>query len=256
MRPEIELAARKIAEGNPWYTADQIAGQREGVYRHNMRLRYAYANRMLKQLRIPVQGKTVVDIGCGDGQWSMEISRYKPSKIVGVDYNELRLQRYQQHVPGAEARFGSCLEMPLPDNFADVALFHQVLEHIPEVSQALAEVRRILKPDGWLIMSVPNEGTWLKQSVQYKFIQPSALKTTDHVNFFTQDSLAKALRQAQFRVDLIDSMGFYFPHNGISRHLLANKTTFKIGIRLAGLLPVLHDCLFAYARPIKAQAES
>jgi len=260
MRKEIEAARQKIAEDNPWYTADQIAGQRLGVYRHIMKGRYDYVVRHLRRLETrgyTLDGKTVVDLGCGDGQWSIEIARHFPkAKLIGVDYNELRLERYKHHVPTAEALFGSCLEVPLEDNSADFLMFHQVLEHIPQPQDALREVRRILKPDGRLLLSVPNEGTWLKQKVQYPFIERKAMKTTDHVNFWTRETLRRLLRANGFRVQQLDAMGFYFPHNGVSRRIVGRKPLYHIALAASHVAPVLRDCLFAWCRLDEAKTDA
>lgn len=248
-RPEVLQAAEEVAKGNPWYTADQVAGQTYGPYRYNMKLRYEYVERHLKQLGI--DGKKVVDLGCGDGQWSIQLKQSHEIELVGVDYNELRLDRYRHNVPDADALFGSCLDIPLEDDFADVVMFHQVLEHIPQPAEALAEVRRILKAGGWLILSVPNEGTWLKQQVQYRFIEPHALEHTDHVNFFTRSTLRQSLERSGFSVKRLDTVGFYFPHNGLSRRLLTNRWSFKVGVAIAQVIPVFRDCLFAWCQPQK-----
>lgn len=247
-RPEIRAANKQIAENNPWYVSDQVGTLQDGVYRHNMALRYHYVRQRLRQLNLSLNHKTVVDLGCGDGIWSMEISRDYPSmSLIGVDYNTLRLERYQQNVPTAQTYYGSCLDIPLDNQIADVVMFHQVLEHIPEPAAALQEVRRILKPDGWLMLSVPNEGTWLKK-IQYRWIQPSLLASTDHVNFYTSASLRQQLETAGYSVHPLDAVGFYFPHQGISRRLLNNRLAFQTGVALARLFPAFRDCLFAWCR--------
>lgn len=252
MRAEIEAARQQVAEDNPWYTADQIAGQRNGVYRHLMRQHYDYVVRHLKRLENrgwTLDGKTVVDLGCGDGQWSIElVQQFPKAKLIGIDYNELRLERYRHHVPGAETLFGSCMEAPLDDDSADFLMFHQVLEHIPEPEKALAEVRRVLKSDGLLLLSVPNEGTWLKQKIQYPFIERTAMQTTDHVNFWTRDTLRRLLRANGFRVQQLDATGFYFPHNGVSRRIVSRKPLLQVGLAAARVAPVLRDSLFAWCR--------
>jgi ubiquinone/menaquinone biosynthesis C-methylase UbiE len=254
LREEILTAAGQVAEGNEWYVSDQLAGQRCGVYRHNMRLRYDYVVNHLES--IDTEGKTLVDLGCGDGQWSVEISHRYNLKLVGIDYNSLRLERYIKNVPRAEARFGSCLEIPFADDSADIVMFHQVLEHIPKPEAALREIHRILRPGGWLILSVPNEGTWLKQKVQYKFIEPNALATSDHVNFYTRSSLRSVLETNGFFVTQLDALGFYFPHNGISRRIVGSKVLFNAATMVSLVVPALRDCLFAWCQPIESDQHS
>jgi ubiquinone/menaquinone biosynthesis C-methylase UbiE len=246
---------RKIAEHNPWYTSDQLATQRYGVYRHNMQLRYAYVARMLAFLNINVNGQTVVDLGCGDGQWSLELSRHHQPHLIGIDYNPLRLARYQTNIQTASVHAGSCLDIPLPEATADIVMFHQVLEHIPEAERALQQIHRILKPEGWLMLSVPNEGSWLKQQVQYRWLEPHALATSDHVNFYTPATLKTALEAAGFYVRRLDSLGFYFPYNGVSRRIVSRRWSFQLGLYLAHVIPCLRDCLFAWCQPVKSGAK-
>lgn len=250
MRDTAAHVAREIASGNPWYTVDQIDNQRKGAYRHNMQLRYRYVHEHLSQLQLP--GRTVIDLGCGDGQWSMELAGRFDLRLIGVDYNPLRMQRYRNYVPGAEAQVGSCISIPIASHAVDLVMFHQVLEHIPQPERALREVRRILHQQGWLLLSVPNEGTWLKQHVQYRWIEPNSLASSDHVNFFTAASLRKLLEDSGFTVARLDAVGFYFPHNGISRRIVAQRFGFALGVTAARALPVLHDCLFAWCRPNNA----
>lgn len=242
-------AAKRVAADNPWYTADQLANQTHGVYRYNMSLRYNYVRKLIGELGIVSQERSVVDLGCGDGQWSMQLNQGSSGRLIGIDYNDLRLTRYRKNVPWAEAKLGSCLDIPLESNSADIVMFHQVLEHISNPTIALREINRILKPAGWLILSVPNEGTWLKLRLQYRWIEPLALSTTDHVNFFTRSSLRTMLEANRFEVLRLDAVGFYFPHNGISRRLLNNKLSFFAGVGIAKALPVLRDCLFAWCQP-------
>ena len=70
MAADLAKAQREIAEGNPWYTCDQMDSC-QGTYRHSMALRAAYVARHLQLL--PLSRRTVVDVGCGDGYWSRHI---------------------------------------------------------------------------------------------------------------------------------------------------------------------------------------
>lgn len=249
MKNEFEYVKSKILEGDPWYTSDQFASHLYGDYRHNMMHRFEYARRTARDLRIVFKDKSVLDLGCGDGQWSRQIIFERPKHLIGVDYNPLRLTRYKKHISTSEQSVGSCLTIPIRNKSLDVVIFHQVLEHIRQPERALQEINRILKPDGWLIMSVPNEGVWFKQHVQYKWISPDVINHTDHVNFFTANSLRKLLDNNSFQVNRLDALGFYFPHNGISRRVIRHKWSFELGVFVAKIIPIFKDCLFAWCRP-------
>jgi ubiquinone/menaquinone biosynthesis C-methylase UbiE len=247
---DLSQAARMVESGNPWYTVDQYKSHLEGVYRYSTRHRFDYVRRLLNGVDTAhdhLAGRTLLDLGCGDGVWSILIQRHFRCQFIGIDYNELRLKRYQANVPGAVTRLGSCYDIPMNDHSADLILFNQVLEHLERPADALHEIRRVLRPGGYLILSVPNEGTWLKQTIQYRFIQPKLLQSTDHLQFFTRPSLASLLTTCGFAVDRVDLVGFQFPHNGISRRLVSRRWTYEIGLGLAHLFPVLHDCIFALA---------
>jgi 2-polyprenyl-3-methyl-5-hydroxy-6-metoxy-1,4-benzoquinol methylase len=72
------------------------------VFRKSMRLRY------LKTIEgcEPVQGKTVLDIGCGPGHYGVELARRGAAQVVGIDFAErmIDLARYQAETAGVSAR--------------------------------------------------------------------------------------------------------------------------------------------------------
>ena len=150
-RDEITAAVRQVVADNPWYTVDQFASQVHGRYRHNMRLRYDY---VLSRIG-PLDGKTVIDVGCGDGQWSALLCSRFAVKLIGIDYNELRLDRYRRRLPAAEALLGTCAKIPVESGAADLVMCHQVLEHLGDPAAALIEARRVLKPNGMLLVFIP-----------------------------------------------------------------------------------------------------
>ncbi len=233
----------RVQSGDPWYVSDHFKSHLEGVYRHSIAHRLAYVRRALEQLDL--DGARVLDLGCGDGQWSHLLARYFDCQLVGVDMNSVRIQRYRENAPSSAALLGSCYDLPLCAGAVDLVLFNQVLEHLEKPSVALQEIRRVLRPEGTLLISVPNEGTWLKQRVQYRYIQPVSLQTTDHIQFFTSQTLRSTLEGAGFNVQRLDAVGFYLPHNGIHRRVVTHRRWYELGLGVARFVPVLHDCLFA-----------
>lgn len=91
-------------------------------------------------------GDTAVDLGCGS-------QPYRPVfDARGINYRGADLE-------SADIRIHEDGHVDLADGSADLVLSFQVLEHVRNVGQYLAEALRILRADGWLILST--HGTWL-----------------------------------------------------------------------------------------------
>lgn len=92
-------------------------------------------------------GKTILDIGCGDGEMVKRIAReYSPKYITGIDMSlrkrEEKTENYSL-ISNVDAR-----KLPFEDNSFDFIYTISTFEHINGVAEVLAEVRRVLKPRG------------------------------------------------------------------------------------------------------------
>lgn len=108
----------------------------------------------------PVQGERVLDLACGTGVGARIVApSIGPSgKIVGVDVDAGMLATAQDRlrdldVP-TEWHCGSALDMPFPDGSFNLCLCLQGLQFFPDRGKGLAEMRRVLKPSGRLVVSV------------------------------------------------------------------------------------------------------
>lgn len=112
------------------------------------------------------EGDAVLDLGCGEGRHV--ISTYAEGKSVvsiGVDLSLKDLcttrKRFNDfsEIHDSNKHFAlsvaSALKLPFPDHVFDKVICSEVLEHIPDYQQAIAEMYRVLKPGGLIALSVP-----------------------------------------------------------------------------------------------------
>jgi len=119
--------------------------------------------------RPSIAGLDLVDVGCGLGALSLLFASYGAS-VIGVDPNGKRLEVGREvagrHGLSADFVRGPAQRLPLPDASFDVAILNNSLCYIvphTEREKALAEVLRVLRPGGWLIMRNPNRLTPIDQ---------------------------------------------------------------------------------------------
>lgn len=120
----------------------------------------AYADHIARyESALPfVQGKTVLDIASGSGYGTRMISQYA-KKVYGVDISEDAVAYAKQNYDRKNINFicGSGTSIPLEDNSVDVVTTFETLEHIEQAEKFIQEIARVLRPDGTLVLSTPND---------------------------------------------------------------------------------------------------
>ncbi|HZE66550.1 MAG TPA: class I SAM-dependent methyltransferase [Sporichthyaceae bacterium] len=100
-------------------------------------------------------GRDVLEIGLGQGAESEQLIR-RGARWSGLDLTEEAVRRVAarlalRDLPYRQIQQGSVLSIPWPDDSFDVVFSHGVLHHVPEITTAAAEIRRVLRPDGLLV---------------------------------------------------------------------------------------------------------
>lgn len=97
---------------------------------------------------------TVGDLGCGTGQVS-ELLAPHVARVIAVDGSTDMVQAARRRLKGTanvDVRRGDMEALPIDEGQLDVAILALVLHHVPEPAHALAEVSRVLRPDGRVLM--------------------------------------------------------------------------------------------------------
>jgi len=99
-------------------------------------------------------GKRILDAGTGDGYMLREI---KCGELWGVDISTKRLERASKKAPHAILRQDDLNHSRLDSNFFDGIICADVLEHMRTPANAIREMIRICKPDGFIVLCLPQE---------------------------------------------------------------------------------------------------
>ncbi|RLJ68000.1 class I SAM-dependent methyltransferase [Sulfurisoma sediminicola] len=193
---------------NPdWYRTEQPP-EAASPWRHHLKKRRHYVTSVLKRelaQRGRARAPRLLDLGCGDGTNLLWLKDFAEN-LYGSDYNPVRLARAHARSPEATLFLADILDYPAVDGCFDVVFFNHVIEHIPDDGAALATAYRILAPGGLLILGTPNEGSWWWQLAYRR--APEIRRTTDHVHFYTAESIREKMRQAGFSVFEVEHMGW------------------------------------------------
>ena len=147
-------------------------------------------------------GATVLDLGCGAGEFSEELLR-AGAMAVAVDVAREALRRAQERVPGADLRLWAEDEpLPLDDASVDAVWAGEVIEHVVDVAPWLSEVRRVLRPRGTLLLTTPHHGprVLLGLALSPRRFAAHFEPRSDHVRFFSPRTLRELLGDLGFDV--------------------------------------------------------
>jgi SAM-dependent methyltransferase len=143
-------------------------------------------------------GERVLDLGCGAGRFVAAL-RDAGADPVGVELADAALERARRNVPGADLRL---LEpdgtLPLEHASIDLVWCSEVLEHVADTAQVLLEARRVLRPGGRLLVTVPFHGRAQAAAIALVRFDAHFDPLGQHLRFYTRTSLAATLRESGY----------------------------------------------------------
>jgi len=149
--------------------AEKYESDYEQFFESYDKFRYTKEPHILECLKnIDFDGKKTLEIGLGQGADAEQIIRLG-ADWFGLDLTHESTKRVKVRLNQRDLRFGgitngSAVEMPFADESFDLVFSHGVLHHIPDIKKAQSEIRRILKPNGELVVML-----YAKNSLNYRF---------------------------------------------------------------------------------------
>jgi ArsR family transcriptional regulator len=119
---------------------------------------------------------TIADIGCGTGSLTFELARFA-EKVVGVDLSSEMLRRARQiainhSLHNVEFHLGDAADLPLASDSVDAAFGVMMLHFLPAPGRAVAELCRITKPGGSIVIVdlVQHDQEWMREQMAHRWL--------------------------------------------------------------------------------------
>lgn len=168
--------------------------------------------KLIFELLGDIRGRTIIDIGCGDGKLAVELWR-RGAMVTGIDTSKSMIaaaQRRARH-HGADIHFkvadGGWL--PLAGNLFDVVAAVTVLCFVKEPITVLREAHRVLHPGGRLLLGELNR--WSLWAAQRRLRGWRSNPRWRRAHFYTGRELGELSRQAGFTDESVHGAVFYPP---------------------------------------------
>lgn len=180
---------------------------REATSASNPTEYYAGTRQELKPF-IPSEHRRVLEVGCGNGGFRKNLS--PKAEVWGIEpvleTSKLSEKVLDRVIVGT---FDDAAES-LPDNFFDLVICNDVIEHMPNDADFLKNVRQKMTPDGVLMGSIPNMRYWpvLKALLMRKAwdYQNEGVLDRTHLRFYTIESFPKLLKSCGYEVLKFDGI--------------------------------------------------
>ncbi|MEZ4682170.1 MAG: class I SAM-dependent methyltransferase [Caldilineaceae bacterium] len=207
-----------------------------------MEFKSAYISKRDDVLRlVPQSAQKVLDIGCSTGTLGADIKRRNQAEVVGIEYDQTMAQVANQQLDRVIQGDIETIELDriLQPDYFDCIIFADLLEHLRDPWTVLQRSIQFLKPDGYVVTSIPNIShiTAIADILfrDYWPYRARGIHDRTHLRFFTLTNIQEMFGDAGLTIETVHRNYRLFdrPHriNNVA-HLLAwpplrNKLTYQ-----------------------------
>ncbi len=184
----------------------------------------------LLERHLPAGPLALADLGCGDGPLFLALERGgfvgPEQRVYAVDLAPARLGRVARRHPWIATVVASADSVPeIADTALDFVISTMVLEHVPNESAYLAEIRRILRSGGKAYVTTVFKRRW---AWYFRKRDGESVLDTSHLREYTDvDAVRDLVTEAGFRIIALERRLLWFP--------LLDPVLFRLGHPLSGL---------------------
>jgi 2-polyprenyl-3-methyl-5-hydroxy-6-metoxy-1,4-benzoquinol methylase len=163
----------------------------------------------MKFVRKHFSSGKIIDLGCGSGGYLSQNA--DGFQLYGVDISNILIREAEKvfSKTGGKAISGPCHEVlqDFNEGFFDAVIMRSYLEHEYQPRLVLDESYRVLRPNGIVVVKVPNYSCWNRHIMRGRWC---GFRFPDHVNYFTPDSLKSMSTKLgfSFSISFVDRLPF------------------------------------------------
>lgn len=167
----------------------------------------------------------ILDLGCGEGEIARQVFHKKID--WGLDNDQAMVNQAEKSGIYKKVLFNDARQIDLPAGINDLVFTNSVIEHIKEIGRVLPEVRRVLKPGGWFIATMPSDqlGNYLGWGKLYSWWFN---RKYQHYNLYNKEQWQEKLAKAGLK--LVDS--YYYLDKQTIKQWHKLLWCYKLGINL------------------------
>jgi len=167
---------------------------------------YYQCSRIEMKTFLPSQYSRVLEIGCGEGGFAAALQNHAEVWGCEPDVSSAKVAASKMH--RVLNGFYADVAKDIPDNYFDLVVCNDVIEHMTDHSAFLRDIQTKMQPGAYLLGSIPNvryyrvlRNLLLHKDWQYE--QSGGVLDSTHLRFFTRKSLARALTESGFKVEKV-----------------------------------------------------
>lgn len=159
---------------------------------------------------VPTDAKRILEVGCGSGHFAAMLKEQRGVEAWGIEYNEPAAETARERLDRVFCGDVAALIGQLPDDYFDVIIFNDVLEHLVDPYRVLNDLKPKLVRNGRIVTSIPNIRYYkaLMEIVfkkEFKYREYGIFDKT-HLRFFTEKSIRRMFEDLGYTMERLDGI--------------------------------------------------